>query len=70
MVRDSNSCCWGVEVEFVGSPRQVFSARPDSLDECAVDRQLCRIWRKLPFPPLFHLLPHRLEITLHAINAN
>jgi hypothetical protein len=52
------------------APRQVFRNLQIPLNECPVDRQLCRRWGQLLGSPAFHLPPHRLEVTLHPINTN
>jgi hypothetical protein len=69
MVQDSNSSCCG-ETELVDAPRQVFRNLQILLNECPVDHQLCRRCGQLLGSPAFHLPPHRLEVTLHPINAN
>src|SRR5579872_782747 len=58
------------EIEFVHAPRQVFWDLQIPLNECPVDRQLCRRYGQLLGSPAFHLPPHRLEVTLHPINTN
>jgi hypothetical protein len=49
---------------------KVFRSFQSALDEGLVDDHLRGDVRQLTFLPRFHLLPHRLEVPLHSVNAN
>ena len=59
-----------LEVEVMHRASHVFRSFESTLDECLVDDHLGGDVRQLTFLPRFHLLSHRLKISLHSVNAN
>jgi len=59
-----------LEVEVMHGPGQVFRSLQSALDKRFVDHHLGRDVRKFAPLPGLHLLPHRLEIALHAVDAD
>ena len=49
---------------------EVFGSLQSALDECLVDDHLGGDVRQFTSLPGFHLLSHRLKVSLHPVNAN
>src|SRR5208337_5672385 len=59
-----------LEVQVMDGAGEVFGSFESALDKCLVDDHLGGDVRQLTFLPGFHLLSHRLKVSLHSINAN
>ena len=59
-----------LEVQIVHSPREMFWRLEFALNERLVDRDLGGNVCQFELLPRLHLIPHRLEIPLHAIHAD
>ena len=59
-----------VEVQVVDSAGKIFRNFQFAFDECLVDDYLRRDIRQFTSLSRFHLLSHRLEVALHAVEAD
>jgi len=51
-------------------PRKMFRSFQFALNKCLVDHHLCGDIRQFALLPSFHLLSHRPEVSVHAVNAH
>src|SRR5258708_5457138 len=59
-----------IEVKVMHGAGEVFGSFECSLDERLVDDHLGGDVRQFTFLPCFHLLSHRLEVSLHSVDSN
>src|SRR5258708_34039144 len=59
-----------LKVEVMPAASKVFRSFEFPLDERLLDDHLGRYIRQLTSLPCLHLLPHRLKVPLHPVNAN
>jgi len=59
-----------LEVEVMYGASEVFGSFESALDECLVDHHLGGDVRQFTQLPCFYLLPHRLEVPLHTVDAD
>jgi hypothetical protein len=59
-----------LEIQVMHGAGKVFRGFQFALDECLVDGHLGGDVRQFAPLPVLHLLSHRLEVSLHAVNTN